>query len=266
MFFILSKVLGALVLPSNLLLLLLAVGCLALMRHRRRMGALCLGAGMAFYLAAGLGPLGLLLLRPLEDRFPRPPDNMAAPTGIIVLGGGMNEILYKDRQAFVLGSDGSRMTDAFILSRRFPGAKVIFTGGSNAVIDDEGITEADAARAFYSAMGMAPERLVLEDRSRNTDENARFTREIVKPQPGERFVLVTSAVHMPRAVGLFRKAGFDVVPYPSNYQTRGTDEDFWRMSTTAASGLSRFDQAAREWVGLLAYRLTGRIDELLPAP
>ena len=266
MFFVLSKVLGAFVLPSNLLFLLLALGCLALLLRWQRLGSLCLGAGMLFYLAAGIGPLGYALIRPLEDRFRRPPESMAAPTGIIVLGGGMNELLYKDRGAFVLGSDGSRMTDAFILSRRFPDAKVIFTGGSNTLIEDEGITEADAARAFFIAMGVAPERLTFEDRSRNTDENARFTLDIVKPKPGERFLLVTSAVHMPRSVGLFRKAGFDVVPFPSDYLTRGTSEDFWRVSTTAAGGLSRFDRASREWVGLFAYWLTGRTDVLLPGP
>ena len=266
MFFILSKVLGALVLPSNLLFLLLALGCLALLMRRARLGALCLGAGMLFYVAAGIGPLGYALVRPLEDRFPRPPEAMVAPIGIIVLGGGMNELLYKDRGAFVLGSDGSRMTDAIILSRRFPEAKVIFTGGSNSLINEEGITEADAARAFFIAMGLAPERLIFEDRSRNTDENARFTKELVQPKAGETFVLVTSAVHMPRSVGLFRKAGFHVVPYPSDYLTRGTSEDFWRVSTTAAGGLSRFDRAAREWVGLFAYWLTGRTDVLLPGP
>jgi uncharacterized SAM-binding protein YcdF (DUF218 family) len=158
------------------------------------------------------------------------------------------------------------MTDAVMLARRYPQARVVFTGGSASLRPERGVTEADAARAFLLAMGLAPERLLFESRSRNTEENARFTRELVKPKAGEAWLLVTSAAHLPRAVGLFRKAGFAVVPWPSDYVTRGKPVDYLRPSVTAGSGIARLDGAVREWIGLIAYRMTGKIDHLLPAP
>ena len=266
MFFALSKIGWALFAPSNLIGLLLALGCLALLLRWRRIGATLMGSSLLLYLVAGLGPLGHILLRPLEDQFPRPPADMAAPDGIIVLGGGMNEIMLRDRNALVLSAEGGRMTDTVMLARRFPKARVVFTGGSAALVVNTGITESDAARQFFIAMGLPAERLAFEEKSRNTDENAQFTRDLVQPKPGERWLLVTSAFHLPRSVALFRKAGFDVIPWPSDYVTRGRPNDYYRPSATAANGLGLTDSGLREWIGLFAYRLTGKTDVLLPSP
>jgi uncharacterized SAM-binding protein YcdF (DUF218 family) len=265
MFFALSKIGWALIAPSNLVALSLAAACVALLARWVRSGTSFAILALLIY-GVGILPLGNLLLRPLEDRFPRPPLDMPAPAGIIVLGGGMNEIMLKDRGALVLTQGGSRMTDAVILARRYPEARVVFSGGSAALITDMGITEADAAQKFLIDLGLAPERLLFERKSRNTDENARFTRDLVQPKPGETWLLVTSAFHMPRSVGLFRKAGFSVVPWPSDYVTRGNASDFLRPSNTAADGIGLLDLAVREWIGLGAYRLAGKIDEILPAP
>jgi uncharacterized SAM-binding protein YcdF (DUF218 family) len=266
MFFAISKVGWALVAPSNLIALLMALALFACLLRRVRSGMILLSVALAIYLIAGISPLGHILLRPLEDRFARPPQDMPAPVGIIVLGGGMNEIMLKDRGALVLGSEGGRMTDAVMLARRYPQARLVFTGGSAALLSDLGITEADAARQFFLAMGLPEERLSFEDRSRNTVENAQFTYALLQPKPGERWLLVTSAFHLPRAVGLFRKAGFDVVPWPSDYKTHGTAVDYYRPSANAADGLARFEGVLREWIGLIAYRVTGKTEALLPAP
>jgi len=105
----------------------------------------------------------------------------------------------------------------------------------------------------------------LEGRSRNTQENARFTLEMVKPKAGERWLLVTSALHMPRSVGCFRNVGFEVDAYPVGWRTSGR-ADLLLLNGRISDGLIHTDAAVREWVGLLVYWLTGRTSELFPAP
>jgi uncharacterized SAM-binding protein YcdF (DUF218 family) len=105
---------------------------------------------------------------------------------------------------------------------------------------------------------------MLETRSRNTFENAVFTKAMVNPKPGERWLLVTSAQHMPRAVGCFRQAGFEVEAYPVAWRTRPRGRI--TFAGTLSGGLNTLDLATHEWIGLIAYRLTGRSGELLPAP
>ena len=160
---------------------------------------------------------------------------------------------------------GDRMIAAVALARKHPEARVVFTGGSAAVFGSA-LREADVAQRLFVELGLAPERLTLERESRNTAENARFTRDLVQPIPGERWLLVTSASHMPRAMGLFRKAGFDVTPYPVDYQTTGLRGDYRGVYLDVSEKLSMTSRALREYAGLAAYWLTGRIDELLPAP
>src|SRR5436189_176106 len=117
-----------------------------------------------------------------------------------------------------------------------------------------------AARLFES-FGIAKERIILEGKSRDTEENARFTKELLQPKPGERWLLVTSAHHMPRSVGVFRAAGFPVEALPVDYRTRGA-ADILRPFSTLGDGLRRTDTAMREWVGLAIYRMVGRTEAL----
>jgi uncharacterized SAM-binding protein YcdF (DUF218 family) len=105
---------------------------------------------------------------------------------------------------------------------------------------------------------------VIERDSRNTDENARFTKALMKPQPGETWVLITSARHMPRSVGIFRKEGWRVLAYPVDYLTPRSVG--FGVGFGLASGLAAVDTAAYEWFGLVYYRLSGRIDAFFPGP
>ena len=125
--------------------------------------------------------------------------------------------------------------------------------------------EAEFALRLLESLGVAKGRVVAEDKSRNTVENARFSRELAQPKPGERWLLVTSAYHLPRAVGIFRKAGFPVEAYPVDWRTRGTG-DALRPFPTMGEGLRRTDTAMREWIGLAAYWVTGQTSELFPGP
>jgi len=263
MTFAVSKILWLLVQPSNLLLLLLVIGLAVWWRRGARWGRrLTIAAALAFA-AFGLLPVGDALLYPLEARFPAPRALPAKVDGIIVLGGAVRSRLSAAWGQPVLNDRAERMTAALALARRYPKARVLFTGGIGR-LSQSGPTEAVIARRFFLEQGLEPARLVLEDRSRNTFENAVLSQPLVKPVPGEVWLLVTSAYHMPRAVGIFRRAGWPVIAYPVDYQTTKNPFEDWRFDV--AGNLAGLDLAARAWAGLIAYRLMGRTDALWPAP
>jgi len=261
-FFHVSKLFWLVVQPSSLILLLIVAG-LALELWRPRWGLRLAAVGAALYLIAGFSPLGHWLMIPLEARFDRPALTGAQPDGMIVLGGSIDTVVSKARGVTGLNDAAERLSEAAALTRRFPQARLVFSGGSADILY-EGMTEAEAAKALFTSLGIAPERIVLEDRSRNTAQNAQYTKALVSPEAGERWLLVTSAFHMPRAVGCFRAAGFDVTPWPVDYRTRGP-EDVWRLFPRISEGLRRVDLAAKEWAGLVVYYVTGRTSALFPS-
>ncbi len=263
MFFWFSKILWAMAAPSNFIGALLVLSAVGLFTRFARQARFTAALAAVLYLSFGSLPLGLEMLRPLENRFPRPalPDRL---DGIVVLGGAMDEVISADRSLAQLAESGTRMTEAALLARRFPEARLVFTGGSGR-ISEHAETEADAARRFFLDQGLAPERMAFEDRSRNTWENAVMTRDLVQPMAGERWALVTSAFHMPRSVGIFRKVGFDVIPFPADYNTLRARVRL-TPSYEAGLGLHLLDRAVREYIGLAAYYLTGKTSELFPAP
>ena len=149
------------------------------------------------------------------------------------------------------------------LARRYPKAKLVFSGGSGR-LGRQDIKEADVLAPFLDILGVTPKRVVYERMSRNTYENARLTYDLVKPKQGENWVLITSAFHMPRSVGSFRKAGWTVIPYPVDYKFTGKEE--FNLSFDFAAGLGGLASGSHEWLGLLFYRLTGKTDAFFPAP
>jgi uncharacterized SAM-binding protein YcdF (DUF218 family) len=211
-----------------------------------------------------VAPVGAWLVAPLEDRFPPPPADLAAPYGIIVLGGAIDPELGQARNQVILADSAARMTETVALSRRFPEARVVFTGGNGSLTRGDPPEARDAGK-LLNALGVDPGRITLEDRSRNTQENAEFTRDLVRPEPSQSWLLVTSAYHMPRSMGLFRKAGFNVTAFPVDYRSFGGGGD-WRLNHETSRGLRLFDLAVHEWTGLVAYRLSGKIDSFFPAP
>jgi len=251
--------------PSNLFVFLAILGVAALFTRFWRAGRTLLITAIAAYVICGFGPVGTLLIRPLENRFPKPPEAMAAPYGIIVLGGGFIAEITNEREVTALAEEGGRLTETAMLALRFPDARVVYSGGSSDALGEDR-NEAHVARRFFGRLGIPPERIVLEDRSLNTDENARFSRALLDPKPGQQWLLVTSARHVPRAVGAFRRAGFDVVPYPTDYQTTGKAEELWTLRTRPGRGITMVEDALHEWIGLVAYRLMGKSDSLFPGP
>jgi len=264
MFFVLSKIFWLLAQPLNLAIFLLALGLLLGVMRRRRSGVAAMLAALLVLAVSAWTSLGALMLNPLEERFARPASLPAHIDGIVVLGGGFEGAINLARGGYELNSGGDRFVETAVLARRFPNAKVLVSGGSGALVL-EGEGDADTAPRLLEALGVARDRLILENRSRNTEENARFSYEMARPRPGETWLLVTSAFHMPRSMGLFRKAKFAVIPWPSDYRTSG-EEGVGLFRDNAADSLQNTTMAIREWIGLVAYYLSGRIDALVPAP
>lgn len=262
MFFVVSKIGFFFLQPLNIAVILSAACILALLLKRRR---LALAAAAIVFLVIAVPAwtdTGLMMLRPLEARFPRPAVPPANVTGIIVLGGFFDGRVDRVRGGYELNEAGDRAVETAVLARRYPAARILVAGGPGSLFGWEE-TDAAASVRFFAALGIPRERLLLDDRSRNTYENALFARELAEPKPGETWLLVTSAFHMPRSVGLFRKVGFDVVPWPVDYRTTGK-ERFGRAKGGSTTSMDYTTLALHEWIGLVAYRLTGRIGSLFP--
>jgi uncharacterized SAM-binding protein YcdF (DUF218 family) len=264
MFFPISKIFWAIAEPITFLVLLGLIGVLLGFTRFARTGRVIMAAAILGLALGLLTPLGAVLLRPLEERFPQPPADLPGPAAIIVLGGSVEPRKSEAHGQVILSTDATRMTAGVELARKYPKAPLVFTGGS-ALLLSEGPPEADAARDLWLALGVEPERMIFETKSRNTWENALFTRELLNPQPGDTYILVTSAWHMPRSVGIFRRAGMNIIPFPVAYHTFGDGRDFG-FNTAIVERLAMLDFSFREWVGLLAYRLTDKTDALFPAP
>lgn len=264
MYFMLAKTVGSILLPSNAVGVLCVLGALLLMTRYRRAGV-CFTLGGACLLAVfGWSPVSNWMLLPLTERFPRWQESSGPPDGIIVLGGAIDSEASAARGALETDNSAERLFAMLDLARRYPQARLVYSGGSGNLLMNS-VPEAPFAGRLLEQFGLSAGRVVLEERSRTTEENARLTREVVIPLPGQRWLLVTSAFHMPRSIGLYRKAGFDVEAFPVDFRSRGwadAPSPFDRLS----GGLARGDVAMHEWIGLAAAWLAGRSDELLPGP
>jgi uncharacterized SAM-binding protein YcdF (DUF218 family) len=255
-----SKAVWALLAPGSLLFL---AALASFVLHRRRPHlARALTACTALALGAlSLLPLAHWTLAPLENRFPRP-ELPATVDGIVVLGGAIDLERTRAPDRPELNDAADRLGAFVALARRYPGARLVYSGGSG-LVRMPNAHEADAARTLLADLGLDPARVIFERDSRNTWENAVNAERLAQPRPGETWLLVTSAWHMPRAVGCFRKVGWDVLPYPVDFW--GSDAQDW-FKFDAHWQLYALAAAEREWIGLLAYHLLGRTDAWLPRP
>lgn len=265
MLFVLSKVFWILANPGNLLALGALFGLLGLVAPWGRVRRLA--RGLLVVLAAAIVALAILpidkvALTALEQRVPAPAALPEEVDGIVVLGGAVQLRASIAQGAVQLNEYADRMIAGARLARRYPDARLVFTGGSSLVMDQTH-READFARELFTQLGLDQGRIVYEARSRNTHENATLTRALVQPRPGETWLLVTSAFHMPRSLGAFRQAGWAVVPYPAEYLAGGW-EDVWRPGFNLTGSLAGLSIALHEWIGLVVYRVLGWTDSLFP--
>jgi uncharacterized SAM-binding protein YcdF (DUF218 family) len=265
MSFVLSKLLWPLAAPGNFALLLLAIGTGLLFTRWRRAGRGLL-AGLALVLVAvALLPVGDWIMAPLEDRFVRPQPMPQRVDGIVVLGGAVESERFVERGEVGLNNAAERFTALIELARRYPEARFVYTAGDPSL---RGVApnprEAEAARMLYESLGADVGHVVFEGEARTTQENALYAKAAGDPQPGETWLLVTSAWHMPRSVGVFRKQGWPVIAYPVDYRTTG--RLLQDKGLDLVGELSLINVGVREWVGLVVYRLLGQSDAFFPQP
>ncbi|MDW6022798.1 YdcF family protein [Mesorhizobium sp. BAC0120] len=265
MFFYVSKTFWFFAQPFNLATFILAAGLVATFFGRKRLGALGSLIALLILALCAWTSAGALLLHPLEERFHRPAQLPEHVDGIVVLGGGLEGEINFVRGGYEMNSAGDRFVEAVLMAQRFPQAKILVSGGVGSVLT-KAEADADTAVRFFSAFGIPRERLIIEDRSRNTAENAAFSKQMVNPKPEENWLLVTSAFHMPRSVGLFRKVGFPVIPWPADYSTTGQERFGLFVDDDPVHSLQLTTVAVREWIGLAGYWLAGYIDNIFPAP
>lgn len=267
--FTLYKVFWDVVAPSNLFVLVLVLSVVLLWTRWRRLGQGLLVVLAVFALVVSVLPVGVWLAQPLEDRFPQPTRLPERVDGIVVLGGAGQPSISRARGQPALNARAERLIAAASLARSFPQARLVFTGGSGRPFrQDKEDKEAQVARVVFEQLGLGPDidsgRLLFEEESRNTFENVIYARRLAKPQPGEVWILVTSAIHMPRAMGCFRRAGWPVVAYPVDYTTAGPVG--LALGFNFTGGLSGLVDGLKEWIGLLVYRVLGRTTTLFPEP
>ncbi|MSO92706.1 MAG: YdcF family protein [Rhodospirillales bacterium] len=264
MFFEVSKLVWALTMPAHVLLLLIVIGAVLLWTPWRRGGRLLITLVALGSVFIAVVPVGTWMIAYLEDRFPAVAIASLPPKvdGIISLAGGINQFVAQARKQVSTGGSIARISEFVMLANRYPEAKLVFAGGSGDLFRQD-VSEADIVAEYVKLLGLDPSRILFEKRSRNTYENAVAARQFVNPKPGEKWVLVTSARHMPRAVGCFRKAGWAVIPYPVGFVTESTG--IFSLSFNFIGGLGHLQYAVYEMAGLLAYWLTGRTDRLFPS-
>ena len=263
MFFTLSKVLWFLANPGNLLLITLCLGTALLWSRWRTVGRLLVASSAIIGVVLSVLPIGQWLYGTLEERFPPVRELPADVDGIIVTGGIVDPVITATRGQTAVGGAVERLFAMAMLAKRYPTAKLVFTGGSGMLLHQDE-KEAPAVLPLLAQLGVDPGRIILEGQSRNTAENAQFSYIEAKPKPDEKWLLVTSAFHMPRAVGSFRKAGWTVTAYPVDYVTRGESEP--PIAFNFAYGVGSLGSALHEYLGLVFYWLSGNTDEIFPAP
>lgn len=255
--FYLSKIFWLLVQPLSLAFLLSAIGFLLTLLRFRRTGLTSMFLAALVLFATLYTTTGNVLLQHLEDEIARPAALPETVSCMIILGGAIENEVMSGRGGIEWNAAADRYTQALLLARQYPQAKLLVSGGDGSFSGRyEG--EAQATEHFFNALGIGSDRIIKENTSRNTWENTLNTRTLLQEAGLTNCLLITSAFHMPRATALFTKAGMEVQPYPVDYRTSGKVK-LWLDFTQPSLNAQNTSTAVREWLGLIGYRLTGRI-------
>jgi uncharacterized SAM-binding protein YcdF (DUF218 family) len=258
--FITAKLLAFATQPLAWVAVLLALGLLLLRRQasdKESQGSGLIVMGLLILLLQGWEPLPDALLRQLETQQtgPSQEDSLKKYTGVIVLGGALEPAyVWQGHYQPALNDAAERMTTPVTLLRQFPHLQMLFTGGEGELFA-HGLSEAERAKIYFDSMGVPTQRVIYESKSHTTFENATLSAQLPGIKPEQPWLLLTSANHMPRAMATFKKAGWNVTPYPVDYQT-GTQTPWTQYSM--AVGSRKWKMALHEVFGLWAYQLAGR--------
>ncbi len=260
-FFWLSKLVWLLVSPSSVLVLLMLGGWILLLTNRYGPAKKCFSLLAVLMLAITTLPIGKWMLLPLELRFVTNPKLPEKVDGIVVLSGSEKALLSNYWQQEEFGGSAERNLAFMELARRYPQAKLVYTGGTGSLTNQQ-FKEADVAKSLYQRQGLDVSKILFETQARNTAENAKLSHQMINPRKGENWILITTAWHMPRSIGLFCQQQWPMLPYPVDHWTLPSGA--FQLSWAFSEHLSNVNMATKEWLGLLAYYVTGKTPSLLP--
>jgi len=260
--FLFSKLVWVFGQPLSVAFFLTVLGLLALSLRLRKSALLLSGLSAVVLFVTLYTTVGNYLLQGLENRFPKPAQDPDSLQCMIVLGGAFENEVNTARHGIEFNAAADRFIETLRLAQKFPQSRILISGGDGSI---SGHYEGDAAASarFFPLFGVARERLVEETTSRTTFENATNTKDLLAKNDLSNCLLITSGYHMPRSVGIFRKLGIGVVPWPTDFRTDGEVQfglDFTQPSLNAQNTAT----AVREWFGLVGYYLAGRTSELYP--
>ena len=242
--------------PLDWVLALLLIAVILFWRRHTRAGVRVVLAATSLLAAIGLVAIPDVILQRLENEF-RPTARATGEfEGLIVLGGGLDGgQTAEERGQTLLGSSAERATTALAIARRAPQLKIVVTGYAG-LDEPDHLSEAAATVRFFEEQGLPTSGVIVEPTARNTSEIAENVKRLGGIDPARPWLLVTSAWNMPRALLTFKKAGWNVEPMPVDYVT-GTSLDYFQFSLHR--GAARWNMALHELLGILWYRLTGRL-------
>lgn len=252
MFFVASKILWAFFQPLTFIALLLLI---VLFFRKKEWGRKLLVLLTVVFLILGFLPVGSWLLASLERQNPIPV-LPARIDGIIVLGGAIDAENSAQYGQVQYSPFAARLMETIRLSRIYPQARVIYSGGAGNLTDQDN-KEADIAQNLLKDLGIPEKQFIFESQSRNTYENVKFSYSLAHPQAGENWVVITSAFHLPRAVGVFRAQNWPVIAYPAGFIENKSAEP--RVLLDVLGNYWKLKIAAREYIGIIAYQISGKI-------
>lgn len=243
--------------PSGIVIVLLVAAWLASAAGGRRWSRATIGLVLLAWLGVVVAPVDAWLAAPLERRNPVTRTLPASVDGIVVLGGAVDWRASIERGQLSLGPSGERMIAGAALARRYPDAVLALTGVTPDALSADFLPEPEPTSLFFGT-AFADRRPLVLSAAASTYEEALLSLERLQPRPGETWLLVTSAWHMPRAWATFRTLGWTTVPYPVDPMSAGASWG-WPDPPGAAARLADVDRIVREWGAVLVYRRTGRI-------
>jgi uncharacterized SAM-binding protein YcdF (DUF218 family) len=249
--------------PLNLVALLVIAAAIAAWRGKARGARTLVTFAALGFIVAVASPLDQALLIPLEGRFQYPDPLPDKVDGIILLGGAERAVLTSYFKQPELNGTAETLTTFLALARNYPNAKLVFSGGSGDLLRQD-VSEVETVRMFLRQQRFDENKVLYEGKSRNTYENAVFSKALVQPHSGETWLMIVSARSAPRAMGVFRKAGWEVIVVPCDH--RAIPELDWQPAWNVGGAFQDISEGLHEWLGLLAYYVTGKTNELFPGP
>ena len=260
MSFYLSKVLWLIINPFNILIFLFFLNILFLFLKKNKLRIFLLSLLLILLVSFGIFPAGKYLIYKLEKNYHNSIILSDKVDGILILGGATNPFLSNEYNQIHLNGSAERLVESIKLIIKYSNAKIIFTGGSG-FISDIKLDNAKIANKFFMQVGLDTDKIIFENKSRNTYENILFSKNIAKPKKNEKWLIITSASHMNRAVFVGEKIDWILTPYAVDFNQPKKIK--FIPNINILNNFNEMQRGTYEWIGLVAYYLMGRTNRII---